>query len=173
MSNKKGLFALSPLFVFAAFYLVSSIAADDFYKVPLTVAFMFASIYAIAISGGFPLAKRVAMYSRGAGTDNLILMLWIFVMAGSFAQAAKDIGCVDATVNTILHALRRVSSHCLSVPASALSLHSLLLQWESPERQADRFPYLLLWSLAGLSLATTYRLSLTQPSQPPQRKVVI
>lgn len=105
MSNKKGLFALSPLFVFAAFYLVSSIAADDFYKVPLTVAFMFASIYAIAISGGFPLAKRVAMYSKGAGTDNLILMLWIFVMAGSFAQAAKDIGCVDATVNTILHAL--------------------------------------------------------------------
>ena len=48
----KGLFALSPLLVFVAIYLISSIVAGDFYKVPISVAFMLASIYAIAISRG-------------------------------------------------------------------------------------------------------------------------
>ena len=65
MSNKKGLFALSPLLVFVGTYLSLSLAAGDFYKVPLTVAFMVASVYAIAISGGLPLAKRVDRYSCG------------------------------------------------------------------------------------------------------------
>ena len=59
MSNKKGFIILSPLLVFIVLYLLPSIAAGDFYKVPITVAFMVSSIYAIAVSGGLPLAKRV------------------------------------------------------------------------------------------------------------------
>ncbi|MBQ4295881.1 MAG: Na+/H+ antiporter NhaC family protein [Prevotella sp.] len=105
MSNKKGLFALSPLLVFVGTYLSLSLAAGDFYKVPLTVAFMVASVYAIAISGGLPLAKRVDRYSRGASTSNLMLMLWIFVLAGAFAHSAKDMGSVDATVQLTLSLL--------------------------------------------------------------------
>ena len=105
MSNKKGLFALSPLLVFVGTYLSLSLAAGDFYKVPLTVAFMVASVYAIAISGGLPLAKRVDRYSRGASTSNLMLMLWIFVLAGAFAQSAKEMGSVDATVQLTLSLL--------------------------------------------------------------------
>ncbi len=105
MSNKKGILALSPLIVFVVIYLVISIIANDFYKVPLTVAFMFASIYAIAISGGLPLTKRIFHYGRGASTETLILMLWIFVMAGAFANSAKEMGCIDATVNLTLSLL--------------------------------------------------------------------
>ncbi len=105
MSNKKGLFALSPLFVFVAVYLGTSLIAGDFYKMPLTVAFMIASIFAIAISGGIPLVKRIEHFSKGAGTSNLILMLWIFVMAGAFANAAKEMGSIDATVNLTLSLL--------------------------------------------------------------------
>ena len=105
MSNKKGILALSPLIVFVVIYLATSIIARDFYKVPLTVAFMLASIYAIAISGGLPLTKRIFHYSRGASTENLILMLWIFVMAGAFANSAKEMGCIDATVNLTLSLL--------------------------------------------------------------------
>ena len=101
MSNKRGLFALSPLIV----YLALSIAAGDFYKIPLTVAFMIASVYAIAISGGVPIAKRVDHFSRGASSGNLMLMLWIFVLAGAFAHSAKQMGCVDATVNLTLSLL--------------------------------------------------------------------
>lgn len=101
-SNKKGFIALSPLVVFILLYLVTSIIAHDFYKVPITVAFIISSIYAVAISGGLPLQKRIETFSRGASTGNLMLMLWIFVLAGAFANSAKVMGCIDATVNLTL-----------------------------------------------------------------------
>jgi Na+/H+ antiporter NhaC len=105
MSNKKGLLALSPLFVFIILYLVTSIIANDFYKVPITVAFLIASIYSIVVSGGFPLTQRIETYSKGAGSSNMMLMLWIFVLAGAFANAAKTMGSIDATVNLTLNIL--------------------------------------------------------------------
>lgn len=79
--------------------------AGDFYKIPITVAFMISSIYAIASSKGSPIMHRIAVYSRGAGTSNLMLMLWIFVLAGAFAASAKGMGCVDATVNLTINLL--------------------------------------------------------------------
>lgn len=98
----KGLIALSPLLVFIGLYLVTSIIAGDFYKVPITVAFMISSVYAVVISGGMPLRKRIDTFNRGAGTENMMLMLWIFVLAGAFANSAKVMGCIDATVNLTL-----------------------------------------------------------------------
>lgn len=105
MSNKKGLLALSPLLVFVTLYLITSIIARDFYKVPITVAFMISSIYAVATSWNFPLPKRIDMFSKGAGTSNMMMMLWIFVLAGAFANSAKVMGSVDATVNLTLMVL--------------------------------------------------------------------
>jgi len=102
---KKGLIALSPLMVFIAFYLVTSIIAGDFYKIPITVAFMVSSIYAIIISSGKPLIKRINTYSRGAATEQMMLMIWIFVLAGAFAHSAKMMGSIDATVNLTLSLL--------------------------------------------------------------------
>ena len=103
--NKKGIIAISPLLVFVCLYLVTSIVAGDFYKVPITVAFMFASIYAVAIGGGIPLARRIDIFSRGAGTGNMMLMLWIFILAGAFANSAKVMGSIDATVALTLNML--------------------------------------------------------------------
>lgn len=102
---KKGLIALSPLVVFIVLYLVTSIIACDFYKVPITVAFLAASIYAVTIMGGIPLQKRIDIYSKGAGTGQMMLMLWIFVLAGAFANTAKAMGAIDATVNLTLNLL--------------------------------------------------------------------
>ena len=102
---KKGLLALSPLAVFILLYLVTSIVAGDFYKVPITVAFMVASIYAVMISSGMPLRKRIDAYSRGASTDQMVLMIWIFVLAGAFAHSAKVMGAIDETVNLTLSLL--------------------------------------------------------------------
>ncbi len=99
---KKGLIALSPLLVFILLYLVTSIIARDFYKVPITVAFMAASIYAVVISDGIPLKKRIDIYSQGAGTSQMMLMIWIFILAGAFANTAKVMGSIDATVNLTL-----------------------------------------------------------------------
>lgn len=103
MSNKKGLLALSPLFLLivliVAFTVYSVDASHKDTNLSLTVAFMISSIYAIAISGGMPIKSRVDTYSKGAGANNLMLMLWIYVLAGSFAASAKAMGAVDATVN--------------------------------------------------------------------------
>lgn len=99
---KKGIIALSPLLVFIVLYLVTSIIARDFYKVPITVAFMVASLYAVIMAGGIPLRKRIDIYSRGAGTGQMMLMIWIFILAGAFANSAKAMGSIDATVNLAL-----------------------------------------------------------------------
>ena len=105
MNNLKGVLAISPLLVFITLYLVTSIIAGDFYKVPISVAFMISGIYAVAIAGGKNLQKNVAVFSRGASSPNIMTMLWIFVLAGAFANSAKAIGAVDATVNTMLSLL--------------------------------------------------------------------
>ena len=109
MSNKKGLLALSPLFLLivliVAFTIYSVDASHKDTNLSLTVAFMISSIYAIAISGGMPIKSRVDTYSKGAGANNLMLMLWIYVLAGSFAASAKAMGAVDATVNLALSIL--------------------------------------------------------------------
>jgi Na+/H+ antiporter NhaC len=101
---KKGLLALSPLVVFIILYLVTSIIARDFYKVPITVAFLVTSIYALATTRG-KLRRRINVFSRGAGTPEMMLMIWIFVLAGAFANSAKVMGSIDATVSLTLHLL--------------------------------------------------------------------
>ena len=97
--------ALSPLLVFVALYLGTSLLAGDFYKMPISVAFLAASVYAVAISGGMPFKQRVATFSHGASTENVIQMLWIFVLAGAFAHTARETGCIDATVSLALQIL--------------------------------------------------------------------
>ena len=104
-SRYNGLIALSPLGVFIVLYLVTSIIAGDFYKVPITVAFMVSSIYAIIIYGGRPLKERIDTFSRGAATGQMMLMIWIFILAGAFANSAKVMGSIDATVNLTLASL--------------------------------------------------------------------
>ena len=86
-------------------YLVGSIIAGDFYELPLTVAFLVASAYAIAITPKIKLRERINIFSRGAGDENIMLMIWIFVLAGAFATAASKMGAIDATVNLTLRLL--------------------------------------------------------------------
>ena len=103
--HKGGWWSLSPLAVFLCLYLITSLLVNDFYKVPITVAFLLSSCYAIAITRGLKLEQRVYQFSVGAGTKNILLMIWIFVLAGAFAQSAKQMGAIDATVNLTLHIL--------------------------------------------------------------------
>ena len=103
--KQPSLWALSPLLVFLCLYLVVSILVNDFYKVPITVAFLVSSVYAVCITKGLSLSDRIMQYSKGAADKNIMLMIWIFVLAGAFAQSAKDIGAIDATVNMALELL--------------------------------------------------------------------
>lgn len=89
--------ALLPLVVFLGIYLIGSIIAGDFYKIPITIAGMVASIVAVGMTRR-PMAESVGDYSRGATDHNIMLMIWIFVLAGAFAASTKAMGAVDATV---------------------------------------------------------------------------
>lgn len=100
-----GLKALSPLIVFLGLYLISCIIAQDFYAIPISAAFLLASVYAICICKGGSLEEKISVFSKGAGDKNVLLMIWIFVLAGAFASTAKDIGAIDATVNLALKIL--------------------------------------------------------------------
>lgn len=105
LNNKPNIWALTPLFVFLCLYLVTSLIVNDFYKIPITVAFLVSSVYAICITKGLPLNSRIMQFSSGAADKNIMLMIWIFILAGAFAQSAKDIGAIDATVNLTLQLL--------------------------------------------------------------------
>lgn len=96
--------ALSPLFVFLILYLVTSVIVQDFYKVPITVAFLISSAYSLLTLKG-KMEDRIRVFARGAGNETMVLMLSIFILAGAFASTAKVIGSVDATVNMTLSLL--------------------------------------------------------------------
>lgn len=97
--------ALSPFIIFMVVYLIGSLIAGDFYELPLTVAFLIASAYAIGITKKIKLRERINIFSRGAGDENIMLMIWIFVLAGAFATTASKMGAIDATVNLTLRLL--------------------------------------------------------------------
>lgn len=90
--------ALLPLVVFLGIYLLGSLLAGDFYKMPIVVAGMIASMVAVAMCRKRTLTESVDSYSRGATEPNIMLMIWIFVLAGAFAASTKTMGAVDATV---------------------------------------------------------------------------
>lgn len=105
ISTGKGILALSPIIVFLLFYLVSSIIIGDFYKMPISIAFIIAVIWAIIITPQCSLTQRIDIFSQGAANPNILYMIWIFILAGAFAALAKGIGAIDATVALALHTL--------------------------------------------------------------------
>ncbi|WP_290078657.1 Na+/H+ antiporter NhaC family protein, partial [uncultured Duncaniella sp.] len=98
----RGWLALSPVIVFLLLYVMVSVILDDFYKMPIAVALVVASMWAVAIYRGHPLMERIETFSRAAGHFNILYMIWVFVLAGAFATIAKEIGAIDATVNLTL-----------------------------------------------------------------------
>lgn len=103
--NFNGFLSLSPIIIFLLFYLAVSIIIRDFYKMPISIAFIIASIWAVMITSGEKLSKRIEIFSRGAANTNVLYMIWIFILAGAFASLAKDTGSINATVNLTLHIL--------------------------------------------------------------------
>ena len=97
-SSKGNIAALLPLAVFLGIYLAGSLLAHDFYRIPIVVAAMIASVCAVAMTRHMPLSESIGHYSRGATDVNIMLMIWIFVLAGAFAASTKQMGAVDATV---------------------------------------------------------------------------
>ena len=104
-THSRGLIALTPLIVFMVSYLAVSLITGDFYQMPISVAFLIASVYAIAITRNIEFNKRIEHFSAGAANQNVMLMIWIFVLAGAFAESARSMGAVDATVAMTMYLL--------------------------------------------------------------------
>lgn len=101
MKSKSGLISLSPLLLFLVLYVSASVLAGDFYVIPMSAVFVLSCIYAVTISKG-TLRERLDAFSKGAGNPDILMMIWIFILAGAFARIAKDMGAVEATVNLTL-----------------------------------------------------------------------
>ena len=71
----------------------------------MLLIFITLSIIAILLSRGMRFRERITEFSKGAGHKDLLLMVWIFVLAGAFASSAKSMGAVDASVNLTLQLL--------------------------------------------------------------------
>lgn len=104
-TKTKGLMALSPMMVFLILYVAVSALIGDFYSIPISVALLVASMWAILIYRGITLKERIETFSKAAANSDIIYMIWIFVLAGAFASVAKSIGAVDATVTFTLNIL--------------------------------------------------------------------
>lgn len=100
-SRLRGLLSLSPLPVFLGVYLISSLAVGDFYKIPVSSAFLLACAWAVIISEG-TLRERLKVFADGAGNGNVLMMIWIFILAGAFASMARAVGALDSTVALVL-----------------------------------------------------------------------
>ena len=101
----KGLLALSPIAVLLVVYLLGSLLAGDFYKVPVSVAFVLAAVYGVLLLRGRSVRERIGIFSEGASHSDIMYMVWIFCLAGIFASIAKAMGAVDATVDLMLKAV--------------------------------------------------------------------
>lgn len=100
-----GWLALSPVILFLILYVAVSLILDDFYSMPVSVALLISSAWAVITMRGRPLAKRIEVFSRAAGHANILYMIWIFILAGAFASMAGEIGSVEATVSIALRSV--------------------------------------------------------------------
>ena len=102
---KKGLLALTPIMAMVLLLIAFSVYYGGVSNAPLLVIFVLTAIIAIALTRGVSFKERVSIFSRGAGSPNLLLMVWIFMLAGAFASSAKDMGAAGAMVDLTLRIL--------------------------------------------------------------------
>jgi Na+/H+ antiporter NhaC len=103
--RRRGWVALLPLLLLALLTAGSGWLLGDFGRVPMTVVFLLTGIAALATLRGYRMTDRMAVFSRGAGHSDLLMMVWIFILAGAFAQSAKAMGAITATVDLTLYCI--------------------------------------------------------------------
>ena len=107
-SNPK---ALLPILVFLVLYLGSGIYFEyispekgvmGFYVISVVVAFGVALIIAFFQNKSLSFDEKIHICAQGIGDDNIVIMLFIFLMAGAFSGLAKSAGGAESTANLLL-----------------------------------------------------------------------
>lgn len=95
---------LIPFLVFIIIYLGSGIYLESkgvemaFYQFPSVVAIFIAVLIAFILLKG-SINTKFSIFAKGAGDENIMTMLAIFLLAGAFSTITKQMGGIDATVN--------------------------------------------------------------------------
>lgn len=97
--SKGNAYALLPLLIFILLFIGTGLITKDFSSMPINVAIIIASAVALAMNRKEKLSKKIEIFTKGAGHENIVLMVIIFVLAGAFSEVASGMGAVDATVN--------------------------------------------------------------------------
>ncbi|MFX3625644.1 MAG: Na+/H+ antiporter NhaC family protein [Ectobacillus sp.] len=106
MKKQKGsVWALLPLSIFLALFVGSGVITGDFYKLPVLIAILIAAGAALAMNRKEAFTIKVERFAKGAGHPDIMIMVFIFILAGAFSSAAKGMGAVDSTVNFALSIL--------------------------------------------------------------------
>jgi Na+/H+ antiporter NhaC len=106
MINEKGnLLALLPLLIFVSLFLGAGIISGDFYAFPVLVSIIIAAVVALLMNRKDSLNAKVERFAKGAGHPDIMIMVFIFLLAGAFSGVAEKMGAVDSTVNLALSVL--------------------------------------------------------------------
>ncbi|MBA8762130.1 Na+/H+ antiporter NhaC family protein [Staphylococcus coagulans] len=91
--------ALTPLVVFISIFLGAGIITKDFTFMPLNVAAIIGVVVALMMNRQEKLTTKVEVFAQKAGHPNIILMMFIFILAGAFSKTAQAMGGVTSIVN--------------------------------------------------------------------------
>lgn len=100
--------AILPFVAFIVIYLGSGVALQvqgvemAFYQFPAVVSILIATVLAFIDFHRAGIMNDFSIFVRGAGNEDLMCMLMIFLLAGAFSTVAKAMGGIDSTVNLCL-----------------------------------------------------------------------
>ena len=96
---------MSPILAMVVLLIVLSVYSGGVSNAPLLLIFVLTAIVAVLSVRGMKFGERVSLFSQGAGNKDLLLMVWIFMLAGAFAASAKQMGAAGAMVDLTLQFL--------------------------------------------------------------------
>ncbi|ELW0114819.1 Na+/H+ antiporter NhaC family protein [Staphylococcus pseudintermedius] len=91
--------ALIPLVVFISIFLGAGIITKDFTFMPLNVAAIIGVVVALMMNRRETFMSKVEVFARQAGHANIVLMMFIFLLAGAFSKTTEAMGGVTSIVN--------------------------------------------------------------------------
>ncbi|MCR5107403.1 MAG: Na+/H+ antiporter NhaC family protein [Lachnospiraceae bacterium] len=106
--------ALLPIAVFLALYLGNGIFFEyinptegqmGFYVVSVVLAFSISLIVAFLQNRSISFDEKIHICAIGIGDDNIVTMLFIFILAGAFSGIASEAGGASSTANMLLNTI--------------------------------------------------------------------
>ncbi|MDN6699528.1 MAG: Na+/H+ antiporter NhaC family protein [Staphylococcus equorum] len=103
MKKKGQIKGILPLIAFLVIYMATGFITGDFESMPLLIGMMITLAIALLLNKDKDYKEsfnqKLAIFARGAGDETIILMIFIFMLAGGFYATAEAMGAVDSISN--------------------------------------------------------------------------